>query len=139
MNAKQFSWSHFFIRLMSALALVFASYNPAGLSFYHWVIIELPQISPLKVFASLCLIIVWVIFIRATLRSLGWIGITLAGALFGSFFWLLIDWNIVPTDNLALISYISQFMLCLILALGMSWSHVRRRMSGQVDTDDIDQ
>jgi Family of unknown function (DUF6524) len=26
-----------------------------------------------------------------------------------------------------------------ILAIGMSWSHVRRRLSGQADVDDVDE
>jgi len=25
-----------------------------------------------------------------------------------------------------------------VLAVGMSWSHIRRRVSGQFDTDDVD-
>jgi Family of unknown function (DUF6524) len=29
-------------------------------------------------------------------------------------------------------------ILSLILAVGMSWSHIRRRMSGQVDVDEKD-
>jgi hypothetical protein len=35
-------------------------------------------------------------------------------------------------------TYVVQLVLCLILAIGMSWSHVRRRLSGQVDADDVD-
>jgi hypothetical protein len=30
-------------------------------------------------------------------------------------------------------------MLAAIMATGMSWSHIRRRMSGQLDVDDVDE
>jgi hypothetical protein len=89
-------------------------------------------------FVGLILLISWIIFIRATLRSLGIIGISLAVALFATLFWMIIDWDIVSVDNIEAVTYIVQAILCLILATGMSWSHVRRRMSGQVDADDID-
>jgi len=138
MKATHFSWTSFFIRFLSALILVFISYNPAGLSFFHWAIIVLPEITPLKAFAGLCLVIAWVVFIRATLRSLGIIGISLAAALFGTLFWMIIDWGLVSADNIVAMTYIVQTILCLILAVGMSWSHIRRRMSGQVDTDEVD-
>lgn len=120
------------------MVLVFASYNPTGTSFYDWAIIPLPDINPVKAFAGILLLVGWIIFIRATLRSLGIIGIVLAVAVFGTLFWMIIDWGLVSTDNLEAVTYITQIILCLILATGMSWSHIRRRMSGQVDADDVD-
>jgi hypothetical protein len=29
-------------------------------------------------------------------------------------------------------------VVAIVMAVGMSWSHFRRRMSGQVDTDEVD-
>ena len=139
MKANQFSWSNFLTRLSVALVLVFASYNPAGLSYYHWAILNLTDITPIMALAGLALLIGWVIFIRATLRSLGPIGIGLALAFFACIFWAIVDWGIVSTDNVQAMIYILQCILCLLLATGMSWSHVRRRMSGQLDTDEIDE
>ena len=138
MKTSQFSSTSFFIRLAIALLLVFASYNPAGISYYHWAIIKIPDITPVMAFAGLVLIIGWVVYIRATLRSLGIIGISLAVAFFGTLFWMIIDWGIVPADNIQAVTYIIQSILCFIMATGMSWSHIRRRMSGQVDADNVD-
>ena len=87
---------------------------------------------------GLVLLIGWVVFIRATIRSLGIIGITLAVALFGVLFWMIIDWGVITADNAKVMTYVTQIILCFILATGMSWSHVRRRISGQVDVDDVD-
>jgi hypothetical protein len=139
LKANQFSPSSFFIRLCVASLLVFLSYNPAGVSYYHWAIIKIPDITPVMAFAGLILIIGWVVYIRATLRSLGFIGIALAVAFFGTLFWMVIDWGIVAADNIQAVTYIIQTILCFIMATGMSWSHIRRRMSGQVDADDVDQ
>ena len=138
MQRNQFSWSNFSIRFGVALILVFASYNPAGLSYYHWAVLNLTDINPLMALSGLALLIGWVIFIRATLRSLGPIGIVLALAFFACIFWAIIDWGLISTDNTPAITYILQSIICLLLATGMSWSHLRRRMSGQVDADDVD-
>ncbi|HIF18847.1 MAG TPA: hypothetical protein EYG50_06620 [Cycloclasticus sp.] len=138
MRDNQFSWSSFFIRLCVACTLVFASYNPAGLSYYHWAITNIPNVTSIMAFSGLVLLIGWVVYIRATLRSLGVIGITLAVALFGTLFWMIIDWGIVSANNVVAVTYIVQVTLCLIMATGMSWSHIRRRMSGQIDADDVD-
>lgn len=139
MKTNQFSPSSFFIRLSVAALLVFLSYNPAGLSYYHWAIIKIPSITPVMAFAGLILIIGWAVFIRATLRSLGFLGIALAIAFFATVFWMIIDWGIVAADNIQAVTYMIQTILCFIMAIGMSWSHLRRRMSGQVDADDVDQ
>ncbi|PCI21737.1 MAG: hypothetical protein COB62_02690 [Piscirickettsiaceae bacterium] len=138
MRANRFSWGNFIIRFIMALVLVFASYNPTGYSYYDWAIRLLPEVSPVKAFAGIVLLIGWIIFIRATLRSLGFIGILLAVAIFGTLFWMIIDWGFVSAGNIEAVTYISQVILCFILATGMSWSHIRRRMSGQVDADDVD-
>ena len=100
--------------------------------------LNLTDISPLMALSGLALLIGWVVFIRATLRSLGPIGIGLALAFFGCIVWAIIDWGLVSTDNTPAMTYILQSIICLLLATGMSWSHLRRRMSGQVDADDLD-
>ncbi len=137
LSPQKFSLKGFGLRLAAALVLVFASYNPFGLSYFHW-LTPLNEFDPVKAFAGLLLIIGWVIFIRATVRSLGSVGIVLVSALFGTLFWMIIDWGVVSTNNIKVVTVIIQVILCLILAIGMSWSHVRRRLSGQVDADDVD-
>ena len=77
-------------------------------------------------------------FIRATARSLGLFGILLASAFFGTLLWLVIDRGWLAADNLQLITYIVLVLLSAILAVGMSWSHIRRRLSGQLDVDEVD-
>jgi len=138
MAREKFSWGGFATRWLFGAVLVFASYNPEGYSFYHWVIEHLPEITPLKAFAGIVLIIGYAIFIRATLRSLGAIGLALAVAFFGTLIWLLVDQGWLSLENQRVLSYVILIMLSAVLAIGLSWSHVRRRLTGQIDVDETD-
>lgn len=136
---KQFTWSGFGIRLLGALIVVFATYNPEGISYFHWGMRDFFPIDPLRIVVGIILLIAWIIFIRATMRSLGGVGLILTAALCAALLWLLIDWGIVPGGSVKVISYAVLLIIALILAVGMSWSHIRRRMSGQYDMDDVDE
>lgn len=142
MAATRFTWQGFFIRLGFALILVYASYNPSSYSFYHWakeaLLADTVSISPPLAMSAIVLLIGWTIYIRATLRSLGIFGLTLAFAFFGIIIWWLIDIGWLGVDSVSVFSYIGLFILSAILATGMSWSHIRRRISGQADMDDVD-
>jgi hypothetical protein len=138
MSARGFNFASFLGRLAAALALVFATYNPSGYSYFHWVEQSLPAFDPLVAFAGVVLLIGWVMFIRATARSLGLLGILLAAGFFGTLLWLVIDRGWLAADNLQLITYIVLVLLSAILAVGMSWSHIRRRLTGQLDVDEVD-
>ena len=135
---KGFGLDSLFVRFFFALIVVFATYNPEDVSYYHWISEALPEFSVLKAFVGVILLIGWIILIRATLGSLGFFGIFLAAAFFGLAIWLIIDVLGLSTDNLRVISYIIEIMLASVLSIGVSWSHVRRRLSGQVDTDEIE-
>jgi hypothetical protein len=135
---KNFGLNHFFVRFVCALIVVFATYNPEGLSYYHWAVERLSEFSVLKAFIGVILLVGWIILIRATLGSLGTIGILLSIAFFGLAIWLIIDVLGLSADNARVISYIIELMLAGVLSIGVSWSHVRRRISGQVDTDELD-
>ena len=135
---KGFGWDSFIVRFIFAVVVVFSTYNPEGVSYYHWVTEDLAAFSALKAFIGVILIIGWVILIRATLGSLGAFGILLAAAFFGLAIWLVIDVLGLSTDSFRVISYIIEIMLASVLSIGVSWSHVRRRVSGQVDTDEVE-
>lgn len=135
---KGFGWDGFLLRFVFAIIVVFSTYNPEGTSYYHWVYDAIPEFSVLKGFVGIIILIAWIILIRATLGSLGTIGIILAAAFFGLAIWLVIDVIGLSTDNSRIISYIIEIMLASVLSIGVSWSHVRRRITGQVDTDELD-
>ncbi len=135
---KGFGIGGFFLRLLLALIVVFATYNPEGISYYHWVYEDLANFTALKAFIGVILLIGWIILLRATFGSLGLIGVALAIAFFGLAIWLIIDVMGLSTDNQRVITYIIGIMIACVLSIGVSWSHVRRRLTGQIDTDSVD-
>jgi len=139
MAAYQLTWNGFLIRLSVALLLVLTTFNPSGYSYFHWLKGSLPDsISALQAFAGVILLIGWVMFIRAGKRSLGFIGLVLASAFFATLFWLLMDWGLLAPENIDAVTWLVEILLAGVLAIGMSWSHIRRRMSGQVDVDEVE-
>ena len=129
----------FLLRFMFALVLVMITYNPSGYSYSHWLQNSFSDFGPLLGIAGISLIIGWIIYIRATLRSLGLIGLILAGLFFAAIIWLLIDWGWLSLNNVTVMNWVILFLISAVLAVGISWSHIRRRWSGQIDADDVDE
>jgi len=136
---KSFTWQGFFLRYAVALVLVFATFNPFGYSYYHWVTSPEGGSVPLMALAGVSLLIVYVIFLRATVRSLGPIGIGLVVAFFVAVVWVFIDFGLLSLDQSKVLTTIVLFLVATVLAVGVSWSHIRRRITGQADIDDIDE
>ncbi|HEY5789483.1 MAG TPA: DUF6524 family protein [Gammaproteobacteria bacterium] len=134
----EFTAGSVLLRFVAALLLVFATYNPSGWSYLHWALQPLPEFSVLKGFAGVVLLIGYTMFVRATSRSLGIFGILLAVAFFGLLVWLIVDVGILPLDSVTAVTWVVLFVFACVLAIGMSWSHIRRRVSGQADVDEVD-
>ncbi|MDX1573171.1 MAG: DUF6524 family protein [Methylophaga sp.] len=141
--AQQFNSQGFLLRFIFALILVFVTYNPSGFSYYHWTsdIFSSPDrsITPPFALISVILLIGWTVYLRATLRSLGGFGLILAFAFFAIIIWWLVDLGLLGIERFSVLTYIILLLTSLVLAVGMSWSHIRRRLSGQADMDDVDE
>jgi len=137
----KFTWSNYLIRLGAALLLVFATYNPTGWSYFHWagdlIRGNWEAVGPLLALGGIVLVIGWVIFLRATIRSLGAFGTFLAIAFFAILIWLLVTWFPSLTDSSDLV-WLLLVAVAGVLSIGISWSHIRRRMTGQIDVDEAD-
>ena len=136
MARREFTFASFLMRLLFAALLVFLTYNPSGYSWIGWLDSEIDMVY--KAAGGIVLLIGWVMFLRATWNSLGPIGTMLAAAFFGIIIWLLIEWGLLSLDNAGTFQWVILVILTGVLAVGMSWSHVRRRISGQYDTDEIE-
>jgi len=128
----------FLLRLIAAAILVFATYNPSGNSYYHWLSDNISSPTPLLALAGILLLIGWTIYLRATGRSLGAFGLFLAAAFFAVLVWMTIDWGWISADSVEAMTWIFEVILCGVLAIGISWSHIRRRMTGQIDVDEVE-
>ena len=129
----------FLIRMGLGVALVLATYNPSGTSWVHWIIEGFETDLPLKVLAGVVLLIGYVIVLRASFRSIGIVGKVLAAALLAALAWVAYDYGYLNVEDQSLIEWLVLIAMGLILGLGLSWSHVRRMISGQADMDDVDQ
>ena len=136
--ASEFNAGSFVGRWIFALALVLGTYNPTQWCYYNWATAESTTFGPIVAIVGIVLLIGWIVFIRATFMSMGWLGITLGTALFGCLVWLMVDQGWLSLDSEGMIAWVVLVILSLILATGMSWSHIRRRMSGQFDVDEKD-
>lgn len=131
------------VRFLTALLLVYATFNPEGISFYHWTVVPLMRgegigsVGPLKVVGAILLLIGWLVFLQATRRSLGIIGAVLVFALGAAIVWLLIDWHVVAPTSARAITHVVLIIVSLVLAIGLSWSSFTRRVTGQLDTDQV--
>ncbi|MEE9428340.1 MAG: DUF6524 family protein [Paracoccaceae bacterium] len=129
----------FLIRWLFAFALIAATFNPTRWNFVKWASENFSNNMSLTVFLGLLLFIGYVIYLRATLRSIGAFGMALVFAVFGALVWVLFDMGILSLDNSNLNVWIGILALSLILGIGLSWSFVRRAVSGQFDVDDSDE
>jgi len=121
----------FLARFAFALLVAGATYNPTPSSYYAWARDTDWQWRPPIVFVGVVLLIGWVICLHATLRSMGGLGLLLANAFLAALFWLFADWGWLPVDNVAAISWIGLLSVSAIVAVGMSWSQLRRSRSAR--------
>ena len=136
---EQLSLSGFLIRVAIALILVLLTFNPSGYSYLHMVKTGFPHITPLEVVCGLLLLIAWIVFLGATLRSIGLFGMLLSFALFAAVIWMIVSWGWVALSDTHVLTWIGLIILALILAIGMSWSHLYRRWTGQATVDEVDE
>ncbi|MSO65861.1 MAG: hypothetical protein EXQ85_08720 [Alphaproteobacteria bacterium] len=124
-------------RFVFSLLVVFATYNPSGYSFYHWLIDVNSALISLKIFTSLLVIILYYAMFRvlyAAFRLSGLVAASLAALLFS---FLLITHSLSQGSGsewsfyFLLAQYVVLFSLAIVLAFGLSWSHLIQRLTGQ--------
>lgn len=133
------TWEGFLLRWVLALALatVLGTFNPTQYSFFNWVM-ETEGMTSVKVLVGVVLLILFVVYLRATWYSIGSIGLSLAVAFFGALIWVAVDFGLLKLGQGSIFTWIVLVVLATIMAIGMSFSLFRRRISGQVDVDDVE-
>ncbi|MCR8725277.1 DUF6524 family protein [Frigidibacter sp. ROC022] len=128
----------FLIRWVFALFLVAATFNPTAWNYTSWSVGNWREQTSLTVFLGLLLLVGWIIYLRATLRSIGPFGMILVAALLGALGWVLYDQGWLSLSNRDLNTWLAILALSLVLGVGLSWSFARKALSGQADMDDVD-
>lgn len=135
MAVSGISWSGVLVRLVLALVLVLATYNPTGHSFYHWIATPPTDVTALKAFAGVLLAIGWIGCLRTAYVALGVLGVLLVVALLATFVWLLVDMRVLQATGATALTWIGLVIFAIVLGLGLSWSLIRARATGQIEVE----
>jgi Family of unknown function (DUF6524) len=127
------------LRWFGAFVLLALTFNPTPWNYVTWVRANWDTQMPLALFLGLLLAVGFLVYGVATLRSIGPFGVILIAAIFGAGLWVLIDWGILGLTNTALNTWLGLIALSLILGIGLSWSILRRRLSGQTSVDEVEE
>ena len=129
----------FALRWLVAFVLLAATFNPTEWNYARWAQTNINDQMPMVVLLGLILLVGYIIYLRATLRSIGAFGMGLVLAIVAALLWVLYDYGWLSLDNPSFNLWIGIIALSLVLGVGLSWSHVRRALSGQADMDDVDE
>ncbi|GEO38304.1 O-antigen ligase [Skermanella aerolata] len=132
-----FSYPGIIVRWLIAMFIVFATFNPSGYSYVHWVLSDNKEPWSLKILTGIVLGSIVATFFLATRRSLGVRGMIATAGLLAAATWTLIDLGLLR--DLSNGAYVTIVLVAVasVLALGVSWSSLTLRMSGQVDSNDV--
>jgi hypothetical protein len=126
------------MRVAFALALVYLTFNPSGHSYFHWLADGFPSITPAKAIAGIVLLGAWLFFVHSTFNSLGGLGVALLVALFACIVWWMVGRGWLSVADRASMAWVVLGMLGVVLGIGMSWSLIRQKVSGQASVDRVD-
>ncbi len=128
-----------FLRWMFAFILIALTYNPTQWNYIRWSMENYSSFLSLTVLMGLVLLISYIVYLRATLRSIGGGGMVLVLAVVLALLWVLTDVGLLALSNRDMNVWLGILALSAVLGIGLGWSHVRRQLSGQADIDDIDE
>ncbi|MGB5347657.1 MAG: DUF6524 family protein [Woeseia sp.] len=132
------TWGGFALRFVAALILVMGTYNPTQYSAFAWLRAAFAnsEIGALHFFVVVLLLIGWTVYLVASFRSLGTLGMVLGALFFAALIWLLTDFGLLATDSLTSITWIILVCFAALLSVGVAGSHLWRRLTGQLEVDD---
>ena len=122
------------LRILFAVVLVAATWNPTGWSYVQWALIDTSTFDATKALVGVLLAAAWLLCIRATWVSLGLMGLVLAAIVIGVFVWWLLSMGIVSSDQRTM-QWIGVIAIGVVLGIGMGWSLFRAKATGVVETD----
>ncbi len=126
------------LRWFGAFVLISTTYNPTSWNFVRWAEANWSGQMPLTVLFGLLLAVAYLVYIRATLHSIGAFGIVMVAAIVGALIWVGIDYGVLTLQNPSLNLWLGIFALSVVLGIGLSWSILRQQLSGQATVDETD-
>ncbi len=124
------------VRLLIAMLVIFGSFNPSGYSYYHWLQLDSGDWA-VKLFAGLTLTVVLYLQLNAMWRSMRLVGTLMLTTINLAGIWLASDLGLVDLHDRTQLTLTIQVALTVLLGTGFCWSHIRYRLSGQMDLENI--
>lgn len=137
-RSRELTLPGFLLRFVAALVLVLGTYNPTQYCAFSWLRAAFTdgELGALHFFVVVLLLIGWTIYLVASFRSLGALGMVLGALFFAALIWLLTDYGLLTTDSMTSITWIILVCLAALLSIGVAGSHLWRRLTGQLEVDD---
>ena len=132
---ETFTFWGFISRWLLAMFIVLATYNPSGYSYFHWIFEASGEHWLGKILVGFAIGIAYTTFFLAARRALGIFGMVVWAALFTAIEWFLIRF-FEPLTSGTVVT-MALIVLASVLGIGVSWSYIRARLSGQLDTNDV--
>lgn len=126
----------FLLRWVFAFLLLTLTFNPTDWNFVRWSVQNWQDQMPLVVLGGLVLLVAYVLFFTAVLRGIGAIGVVLILAVVAALVWVLVDFGWISLENPTSNTWIALIALSIVLAVGMYWGILWRRLSGQLEVDE---
>ena len=126
----------FMIRWVSAFVLLTLTFNPTEMNYVRWATANWQDQMPIAVLGGLVLLVAYVLFLTAVLRGIGRTGVVLILAVLAALIWVLVDLEWISLENPTSNTWIALIALSIVLAVGMYWGILWRRLSGQLEVDD---
>lgn len=122
-------------RIALAVVLVLATWNPSRWSYVEWALRDRSTFDAVKAFFGVLLLGGWVFCVRSAWVSLGAVGLVLVAALLATIVWMLVQFGLVQAGTTQAFVWIVLVAVGIALGIGLSWSKVRQRATGQVEVD----
>jgi hypothetical protein len=119
------------VRTLLCFFLVFATWNPTGYSYVTWARYSASATAPEIAVAGTLLLALHILFMRIAWLSLGADGISAALAILLAGLLTLSEFGVVDLWQIQSWPYVLLIGLSLVLAIGMVWSLLKRRVVGQ--------
>lgn len=126
----------FLLRWLFAFVLLAVTYNPTSYNYVRWAQDSWESSLPLAVLFGLVLLVVYVVFLTAVFRGIGRLGVLLILAVCAALVWVLYDFGWLSLENPSALVWVALIALSVVLAIGMYWGILWRRISGQIEVDD---
>lgn len=121
----------YLIRTLGCFLLLFATWNPTGYSYAAWIGGDDGTRLSVRVAVSVILLAIYAAYLRIAWVALGAAGTAAALAILVTGYVSLRHVGLLAPDAPFWSGYLVLILASLVLSVGVSWSHFKRRISGQ--------